>query len=163
MVNLKFWRKKLSDKAFRTSFKFPRRGWDQRPGKFSRLSHIETRNCYSCLVLHLDVTNYSGCLMKMPVLIKTGKKGNSLWQRICCKITSQVVTMHRCSHFIYSIKFSQYVVATTCFTQEYFGITLHAWNKIPIFQFLILRTVFNFTWFFFGWFCIFMNFRKQHW
>ena len=41
------------EEAFRVSFKFPRRGWDQRLANFNRFSNIETRNCYSCLVLSL--------------------------------------------------------------------------------------------------------------
>ena len=44
-------RKRPGDEAFRVSFKFPRRGWDQRLADFNRFSNTETRSCYSCLVL----------------------------------------------------------------------------------------------------------------
>ena len=44
-------RKKPGDEAFRVSFKFPRRGWGQILADFNRFSSIETRSCYSCLVL----------------------------------------------------------------------------------------------------------------
>ena len=61
---LRFWnieneilRKKPGDEAFRVSFKFPRRGWDQRLANFNRFSSVGTWSCYSCLVLYLhDIT-----------------------------------------------------------------------------------------------------------
>ena len=42
-------RKKPRDEAFWVSFKFPRRGWDQRLTYFNRYSNIETRSCYSMI------------------------------------------------------------------------------------------------------------------
>ena len=45
-------RKKPGDEAFRVSFKFPRRGWDQRLVDFNRFPNIKARSCYSCLVLY---------------------------------------------------------------------------------------------------------------
>ena len=57
-TEFKILRKKPGDEAFRVSFKFPRRGWDQRLADFNRFSNTETRSCYSCLVLKLyDETN----------------------------------------------------------------------------------------------------------
>ena len=51
-TEFKSFRKKPGDKAFRVSYKFPRRGWDQRYSiDFNRFSNTETRNCYSWLVL----------------------------------------------------------------------------------------------------------------
>ena len=41
------------DEAFRVSFKFPKCGWDQRIADFNRFARVETRSCYSCLVLYL--------------------------------------------------------------------------------------------------------------
>ena len=49
----KILRRKPGDEAFRVSFKFPWRGWDQSLADFNRFSNIETRSCYSCLVLQL--------------------------------------------------------------------------------------------------------------
>ena len=49
----KILRKKPGDEAFRVSLKFPRRGWDQRLANLNRFSSVETRSCYSCLVLNL--------------------------------------------------------------------------------------------------------------
>ena len=46
-------RKKPGDEAFRVSFKLPRRKWDQRLADFNIFSSIETRSCYSSLVLYL--------------------------------------------------------------------------------------------------------------
>ena len=46
-------RKKPGDEAFWLSFKFLRRGWDQRLADFNRFSNTETQSCYSCLVLQL--------------------------------------------------------------------------------------------------------------
>ena len=45
--------KRPGGEAFRVSFKFSRHGWDERLADFNRLSSIETRSCYSCLVLYL--------------------------------------------------------------------------------------------------------------
>ena len=51
-TEFEIFRKKPGDEAFRVSYKFPRRGWDQRYSvDFNRFSNTETRNCYSCLVL----------------------------------------------------------------------------------------------------------------
>ena len=50
-TEFKVFRNKPGDKAFRVSLKLPRRGWDQRHADFNRFSNIETRSCYSCLVL----------------------------------------------------------------------------------------------------------------
>ena len=52
-IKFKISRKKPGDKAFWDSFKFPRRGRDQRLANFNGLSNIETRSCYTCLVLYL--------------------------------------------------------------------------------------------------------------
>ena len=49
-TELEILRKKPGDEAFRGSFKFPRRGWDQILPDLNRLSNIETESCYSCLV-----------------------------------------------------------------------------------------------------------------
>ena len=45
---------------FWVSFKFPRRGWDQRLADFYRFLSTETRSCYSCLVLYLH-GSFEGC------------------------------------------------------------------------------------------------------
>ena len=50
-TEFKILRKKPDDEGLQVSFKSPRRGWDQRLPDFSRFSNIETRSCYSCLVL----------------------------------------------------------------------------------------------------------------
>ena len=50
-TEFKILRKKPGDEVFRVSFKIPRRGWGQRLADFNRYSNIETRSCYSCLVL----------------------------------------------------------------------------------------------------------------
>ena len=52
-IKLKILKKKLGDEEFRVSFKFLRCGWDQRLADFNRFANIETRSCYSCLVLYL--------------------------------------------------------------------------------------------------------------
>ena len=52
-IEFKVLSKKPSDEAFRVSFKLPRHGWYQRLADFNRFSSIETRSCYSCLVLYL--------------------------------------------------------------------------------------------------------------
>ena len=46
-------RKKPGDEAFRVSFKFPRRGWDQSLSDFNIFSSVETLSGYSCLLLYL--------------------------------------------------------------------------------------------------------------
>ena len=45
-------RKRPGEEAFRVSFKFPRRGWEQRLANFNGFSSVETRSYYSCLVLY---------------------------------------------------------------------------------------------------------------
>ena len=45
--------KRPGGEAFRISFKFSRHGLGQRLADFNRFSSIETRSCYSCLVLYL--------------------------------------------------------------------------------------------------------------
>ena len=52
-IKLKILKKKPGDEEFRVSFKFLRCGWDQRLADFNRFANIETRSCYSCLVLYL--------------------------------------------------------------------------------------------------------------
>ena len=52
-IKLKILKKKPGDEEFRDSFKFLRCGWDQRLADFNRFANIETRSCYSCLVLYL--------------------------------------------------------------------------------------------------------------
>ena len=47
----KILRKKPGDEAFRVSFIFPGREWDQRLADFNRFLNIGTRSYYSCLVL----------------------------------------------------------------------------------------------------------------
>ena len=51
-------RKKPGDEAFWVSFKFPRRGWDQRLIDFNGFPSIETRSCYFCLVLYLHGSSH---------------------------------------------------------------------------------------------------------
>ena len=51
-------RKKPCDKAFWISFKFSWCGWDQRLADFHRFLTIETRSCYSCLVLYIHAFTY---------------------------------------------------------------------------------------------------------
>ena len=58
-IENKILRNKPGDEAFRVSLKFPRRGWDQRLADFNRFSSVETRSCYSCLVLYLH--DFSSC------------------------------------------------------------------------------------------------------
>ena len=45
--------------AFWALFKFLKRGWDQKLEDFNRFLHIETRSCFSCLVLYLHHTYFS--------------------------------------------------------------------------------------------------------
>ena len=52
-MEFKIFRKKPGNDAFQVSFKFSRRGWDQRQTDFNRFSSIETRSCFSCLVSYL--------------------------------------------------------------------------------------------------------------
>ena len=52
-IEVKILKKKPGDKVIRVSFKFPRRGWDQRLVHFNRFISVETRSCYSCLVSYL--------------------------------------------------------------------------------------------------------------
>ena len=54
-TDFKILSKKPGHESFRVSFKFPRHRWDQRHADFNRFSNIETRRCYSCLVLKLHV------------------------------------------------------------------------------------------------------------
>ena len=51
-IEFKILRKKPGDKAFLVSFNFPMSGWDQRIADFNTFSNIETRSCYSSLVLY---------------------------------------------------------------------------------------------------------------
>ena len=47
------------NESFRVLFKFSRSGWDQRLADFNRFSRVETRSCYSCLVLYLHASGYA--------------------------------------------------------------------------------------------------------
>ena len=62
------------DEALRISFKFPRCGWDQTLADFNRFSSVETRSCYSCLVLYLH--EHMKNLMKMLLFCKGKTKWN---------------------------------------------------------------------------------------
>ena len=57
-IEFKSLRKRLGDKTFRISFKFLRRGWDQRLADFNRFLSVERCNCYSFLVLSLHVQTW---------------------------------------------------------------------------------------------------------
>ena len=90
-VEFKILRKNPGDEAFRVSFKFPRRGWDQGLAEFNTFLSVQTRSCYSCLVLyhHVKTKKLSSFLQRLEILMWVGyirMEINILSRKIVCKL-----------------------------------------------------------------------------
>ena len=78
-IKLKILKKKLGDEEFRVSFKFLRCGWDQRLADFNRFANIETRSCYSCLVLYLHGYRFLSWFIGFSFLVWRSVFIQSMW------------------------------------------------------------------------------------
>ena len=104
----KILRKKSGDEAFRVSLKFPRCGWDQRLANLNRFSSVETRSCYSCLVLYLhgktavwqDITKNVFFLHKIGVSFQCSLLNKNAYKFIKNKILRRYFSRAMVKRFI---------------------------------------------------------------
>ena len=113
-IKLKILKKKPGDEEFRVSFKFLRCGWDQRLADFNTFANIETRSCYSCLVLYLHGYRFLSWFTGSSFLVWRSVFIQSMWNYFFFYETDVVLF-----YILFSKKCSHFKTTLTCFNRCY--------------------------------------------